>query len=102
MSLAQRTFSGTRKVSTISGTLSGVRAGGFRQMTALLFGFGALAGSLQINAQLLCLLVKMTALQSQGFGGVGDVKLVAPQFGQDSLPLKIVHALGQGARCAGC
>ena len=38
---------------------------------------------LQIDSQLLAFFVQMTSLQSQGFGGLGDVAIVSIEFGED-------------------
>src|SRR5262249_13679047 len=49
----------------------------------------------EIDPQLLALLVKMAALQTQRFGGVGDVMVVALDLVEDHLPLELLYAVGE-------
>ena len=51
----------------------------------------------QINSQLLALFIKMAALQSQRFGSVGDVVILALDLVKNYLSFKLVNALGQSA-----
>jgi hypothetical protein len=45
----------------------------------------------QVDAQLLCFLVEVAALEAKRLGGVGDVELMALQLGQDDLALKTLR-----------
>src|SRR5689334_10572461 len=50
---------------------------------------------LQVYPQLLALLIKMASLESESFGGIGDVMVVAFDFIEDHLPLELFYASGE-------
>ncbi len=48
----------------------------------------------EVNPQQLCFLVQVAALEAERLGGIGDMKVMALQFGPNDLPLKALGAFG--------
>ena len=55
---------------------------------------------LEVDSELLALFIEMAAFQAEGFSGIGDVMLVAAQFGEDGLALEAGDPVGQVALLA--
>jgi hypothetical protein len=65
------------------------------QLHVILYGSFFVTDGGEVDAELVGFLVKVAAFQAEGLGGVGDVGLVALEFGENGFAFEGLNAVGE-------